>query len=251
MICEVLVSDPSESVSNWDFLCLIHINPSLEASRIYRLMSFLSNGKFRYFFCPALSLLLGFQRTIYWTSFSPLLFHPLFYNFHLCLSATLWTVSSSSNSNSVTFALAISNLLLNPSMKFLVSAIAILVIEFLFKTLHIKMLCIYIFQFAEMFKLDLYFFEHSKHGPLCLIIPLSDARGALFLLSVVSTGFCSQCLVSLRVGHLWMCVGHSLCPYYHSSRLLREIWGWRTRFQAEFQPCFPRGSISHWFSKFF
>lgn len=53
-----------------------------------------------------------------------------------------------------------------------------------------------------MFKLDLYFFACSKHSPLCLIISLSDARGLLFLLSVVSTGFCSQRLVSLRVGHL-------------------------------------------------
>ena len=34
------------------------------------------------------------------------------------------------------------------------------------------MLCIYSFQFPEMFKLDLYFFEHSKHSPLCLIIPV-------------------------------------------------------------------------------
>lgn len=68
--------------------------------------------------------------------------------------------------------------------------------------LHIKMLCIYSFQFPEMFKLDLYFFEHSKHSPLCLIIALSDACGTLFLLPVVSTGFCSLFLVSLRVGRL-------------------------------------------------
>lgn len=53
-----------------------------------------------------------------------------------------------------------------------------------------------------MFKLDLYFFEHSKHSPLCLIIALSDACGTLFLLPVVSTGFCSLFLVSLRVGRL-------------------------------------------------
>ena len=66
------------------------------------------------------------------------------------------------------------------------------------------MLCIYRFQFPEMFKLDLYFFEHSKRSTLCLIIPLSDACGIcfcclLFLLGFVHSVIFPVCGSSLNV----------------------------------------------------
>lgn len=98
--------------------------------------------------------------------------HPLRNSIIQSLSAIFQTVSSDLNSNRVILFLALSDLLLNPSIKLSISAIALVALEFLFQNFCVS----YKFQFsAEVFRLDFYFFEHCKYSCFIVLINISNS----------------------------------------------------------------------------
>ena len=222
---DVLITSswPSKPVSDPALLCLVQINSPLEPSWIYRLMSFLNNGKPEHYSCPIPSLLSAISfwdinetyirachfggawvaqwvKCLTWSQFRswsqgwkfkpfnglhsggkknltclfvPIsLDHPLRNSIIQSLSAIFQTVSSDLNSNRVILFLALSDLLLNPSIKLSISAIALVTLEFLFQNFCVS----YKFQFsAEVFRLDFYFFEHCKYSCFIVLINISNS----------------------------------------------------------------------------